>query len=381
MFFPGVRRRVFHPPHAVVPFGLAIVAISLTLLGWAVFAPSGAGNPAVVVGIDVTTIKSIAYTSPGIGSDDLVVKSAAPGTAPEVIASFPNDPLTRSHARGSASPLGDAVAVIWLPSLVSAANARLSFVDIASRKRTDVEGSFDYFGAIAWAPDGSKVAVASSQDTEGLRTTTVYEINLATATRTPVAVFDDAFEVVPVGYSFDGSRLFTVVVDQQGSNLHVERAGKSELVAELSPGRTAYWSLSPDGARLAFFDILGSGSRRSVGRTLMIATGAITTMPAEKNHFGAIWMPGSPLPSFGGPGGAWQLTDPAAENGYIVPDAWSPDGQLLVATVYSEGDDRASRPATAIEIITPKTTTSPSSRFRVSEIAGASFLGWVKNLN
>ena len=85
MFFPGVRRRVFHLPHAVVPFGLAVVAISVTLVGWAVFAPSGAGNTSVVAGTDITTIKSIAYTSPGIGADDLVVKPAAPGLAPQVM--------------------------------------------------------------------------------------------------------------------------------------------------------------------------------------------------------------------------------------------------------------------------------------------------------
>jgi hypothetical protein len=196
-----------------------------------------------------------------------------------------------------------------------------------------------------------------------------------------MAAFENVFEAVPVGYSFDGARLFTVVLDQRGTNLYAARPGRTELVAELSPGRTGYWALSPDGARLAFVDILGSGSRRYVGRTLTIATGAISTLPAEKDQFGASWMPGSPLPSFGGPGGAWKLTDPAAQSGYIVPEAWSPDGQLLVATVYSPGDDPAGRPSTVIEIITPTTTTSPSSRYRVSDASGASFLGWVKNLN
>jgi hypothetical protein len=381
MFFPGVRRRVFHLPHALVPFSLAVLAICLTVAGWATFAPSRVGDSTTAPGIDVQSIKSIAFTVPGTGFDDLVVQPAAPGMAPQVIASFPNDPLTRSHARGAASPQGDRIAVIWLPALATAAEARLSFVDVATRRRTDIEGAFDYFTAMSWSSDGSKVALVNSKDMDGLRTVTVYEVDVASQAKSPVAAFENVFEAVPVGYSFDGSRLFSVVIDQRGSNLYTVRAGRVELVGELSPGRTGYWALSPDGARLAFVDILGSGSRRYVGRTMTIATGAISTLPAEKNHFGASWMPGSPLPSFGGPGGAWQLTDPGAQNGYIVPDAWSPDGELLVATVYSQADDPAGRPLTAIEIITPTTTTSPSSRYRVSDASGASFLGWVKNLN
>src|SRR5829696_1373980 len=100
MFFPGVRRRVFHPPQALVPFSLALLASGLTVTGWATFAPSKAGDSSTAHGIDVQSIKSIAFTVPGEGFDDLVVQPAAPGMAPQVIASFPNDPLTRSHARG-----------------------------------------------------------------------------------------------------------------------------------------------------------------------------------------------------------------------------------------------------------------------------------------
>src|SRR5688572_26034289 len=147
MFFPGVRRRVFHLPHALVPFSLAVLAICLTVAGWATFAPSRVGDSTTVPGIDVQSIKSVAFTVPGTGFDDLVVQPAAPGMAPQVIASFPNDPLTRSHARGAASPQGDRIAVIWLPALATAAEARLSFVDVATRRRTDIERAFDYFTA------------------------------------------------------------------------------------------------------------------------------------------------------------------------------------------------------------------------------------------
>jgi Tol biopolymer transport system component len=170
-------------------------------------------------------------------------------------------------------------------------------------------------------------------------------------------------------------------VDPRGSNLYSEQGGKSELVAEISPGRTRDWALSPDGSRLAFIDILSGGARAYVGRTLVIATGAITTLPAEKNHVGASWVPGSPLPSFGGPGGAWQLTDPAPDAAYLVPEDWSPDGSYLVATVYAETSDRTSRPASALELIKRESDGEESTRLRFSDAQGAAFLGWVRNLN
>ena len=380
MFFPGVRRRAFHPPHALIPFGLAAAAITVTLVAWASLAPSAGIDAPAVSGPDVSRIRSIAYTSPGAGADDIVVQSALPGMSGQVVASFPNDPFSRTHARGAASPHGDMLAVLWLPPLTSSSASRLSLVDIASRQRVDIDGAFDYLSPVAWASDGARFAVTATETIEGVRRTSVLEFDVANRRVTPIASFEGAYEVAPVGYSFDGSRLYTVVVDQTGSNLYAERAGKRELVAELSPGRTAFWTLSPDGARLAFVDILAAGSRTYVGRTLTIATKAITTLPAEGDHFGATWMPGSPLPAFGGPGGAWQVTG-TETTGYIVPEGWSPDGSALVATVYTPSADRSSRPATAIEIITPTSDSNPSGRLRVSQAEGVEFLGWVTDLH
>jgi hypothetical protein len=92
-------------------------------------------------------------------------------------------------------------------------------------------------------------------------------------------------------------------------------------------------------------------------------------------------MSGSPQPAFGGPGGSLQFTNPAPDAAYLVPEAWSPTGTHLVATVYSEGSDKAAAPSTAIELISRETATSPSVRVRISEIAGAEFLGFVRDLN
>lgn len=379
MFFP--RTHWLHPrlPRAILPFLLGTVAIAITLFAWLLFAPSNVGTNEVAFGPDISTVRSISYTIPGAEFDDIMVQPADGSTAPRVIATLPSGGPTGAHARGSASPLGDTIALLWVSPF--AARANLSLVDTATGEVRQVDGQFDTLSEVAWSADGRHVAVTSTSDLDGTKNAKVVEIEASTLVGTPVAEFDGAIQVVPVGYSFDSSRLYIVLVDARGSNLYQQSNGKSELVAELSPGRTRDWSLSPDGSRLAFIDILGGGARNFVGRTVVIATGTITTQPSEKNQFGASWVPGSPLASFGGPGGAWQLTDPAADAAYLVPEDWSPDGHYLVATVYASSSEGSGPPKSALELIQRETTTSESTRLRFSDAPGAAFLGWVRDLN
>lgn len=385
MFFPGVRKRAFHPPHALVTLGLATAAIGATLAIWAAFAPSVGVDTPVASAPDISAIRSVAYVNPGPGADEIVVRSLRPGATPLVLANFPNDPFSRTHARGSASPHGNVLAILWLPPLTNSNQARLSLVDLATRERVDIPGDFDHLSPVAWAADGSRfTVVATTRMDGGVRRSEIFEVDTAAYRATQVATFEGAFEVVPVGYSYDGARRYTVVVDQTGSNLYAERNGKNERVAELSPGRTAFWSLSPDGARLAFVDILASGARTYVGRTLTLATKAITTLPADGNHFGATWMPGSPLPAFGGPGGAWQLSGEGEASGYVVPRGWAPDGTAFAATVYTTATEGAGRPTSSIEVVVtgPRVLpeAGPAAPVQISNAEGAEFLGWVADL-
>jgi len=380
VFFPGVRRRYVRLPHAFTPAALALTAVSIGLAAWVLLTTSPTGNgelPAET--LQLASVESIAYILPSGDFDDLVVQPASPGKAGVVVASFPYDGFSTFHARGAASPLGSSVATLWLPR--GSAKAQLAITELSTRHTRQIEGSFDYFSPIAWDSRATRFAAVSTVETPNGRETTVFEVEVASGRATAVAQFSAAFDVAPVGYSFDGTSLLIVLVDQRGSTLLAERAGKIELVSEVSPGRTRDWSLSPDGARLAFVDILGAGSRTFVGRTLTLATGATTTLPAERNQVGVRWAPGSPVPTFGGPGGSLELSDPTQEAAYIVPGGWAPDGGSLVATVYSEGSDKRARPATAIELITLARANAPSTRVSISTAPGASFLGWVTNLN
>ncbi len=382
MFFPGVRHRSHRVPDAVVPFALAICAIALTLLGWAIFAPSPAGledDLEVVPGI--ASLGSIAYTIPRRDFDDLVVQPADLRAAPRVIASFPNSGSTGYHAHGVASPLGERIAVVSLPAFASRAGAKLSLVEVATGAIVQVEGNFDYFTRVSWSVDGTRLAATRLNESAGERTHSVMEIDASSGIAGPIAQFKDALDVVPVGYSFDSARLFVVVVDQRGSNLYFQRAGKTQWVAELSPGRTRDWSLSPDGSRLAFIDVLAGGSKTYVGRTLTTATGSITTLPAGGDQLGASWMPGSPLPSFGGPGGTLQLTEPGGEAPYIIPDGWSPTAAYLATTVYTGAFDDDGKPHRSLELVGQAGAGSLNSRTVLSSDSGAAFLGWVRNLN
>ncbi|MGE0598076.1 MAG: TolB family protein [Dehalococcoidia bacterium] len=351
----------------------------MTLFAWLLIAPSNVGTNEVVFGPDISNVRSIAYTIPGAQFDDIVVQPADGSTAPRVIATVPSGGPTGAHVRGAASPLGDTIALLWVSPF--AVRANLSLVDTSSGEVRQVDGQFDALSEVAWSADGRRVALISTGESDGAKRTKVIEVDTTTLLSIPVAEFEGAIQVAPVGYSFDSSRLYIVVVDARGSNLYEQSAGKSQLVAELSPGRTRDWALSPDGSRLAFIDVLGGGARNYIGRTMVIATGTITTQPAEKNQIGASWVPGSPLPAFGGPGGAWQLTDPAPDAAYLVPEDWSPDGHYLVATVYASSSDGSGPPQSALELIKREPVSGESARLRFSEAQGAAFLGWVRDLN
>lgn len=379
MFFPDVRR-AFHVPHAIVPVFLAFLAVITGVFAWAVASRSNAGIEAPGHPLpDIASIRSVAYTLPGHDFDELVVRPADGSSAPRVIATFPNSGATNYHVHGASSPLGESIAVVSLPPFTSRAGATLSIVTVKDGLARRIDGNVDYFTRIAWAPDGSRLAAVRYSDADGSRTSTVVEIDSATGEVRPVAEFQDALDVAPVGYSFDSSRLFFVVVDNRGSNLFAERSGKVQLEAELSPGRTRDWALSPDGSRLAFVDILAGGSRTFVGRTLVIATKSVTTQPAPANEFGASWMPGSPMPAFGGPGGSWQLTEPGSPDAYLVPSAWAPDAGYLVGTVYAPAGTEAT--TRSLELLQRESTTTPGRRVVLSDDPGAAFLGWVHDLD
>jgi Tol biopolymer transport system component len=207
----------------------------------------------------------------------------------------------------------------------------------------------------------------------------VIEVDAQTTKTKVIASFDNVFSVRPVGYSLDGQRLFIVAIDQTGSTLWIEQAGKLQKGSALSTGNTMDWSLSPDGSRLAYVEIQGAGigakGQRYAGKTLLIATGAISEISDTGNQRGPAWEPGSQIPVFGGPNGSVQLEAGAPEGSFVVPAGWSPDGSTLVAKIYTAASDPSDPPTESIWLITGEQRIALQDSLEAPD--GARFLGWV----
>ncbi len=367
MLAPGIRPG-FHVPRLVLSVAIVLLALLVGIGAWVVTSPArvSTDGPAIPA-LPAEAIRSVAYFEPDPAAriDRLLVRPAEPGAQPRVVAAFPYS-FTGLHARGFAAPTGDLVAVLSADGSRGVA-AVLSLVSLDGTVR-EVPGDYDYLSRVAWSADGSRLAVVAAGYDGAFR---VVEVVPATGEPRTVAEFSSAFQVAPIGYSLDRSRLFIVVVDQSGSNLWMVRGERSERLAELSPGRTRDWALSPDGSRVAFVDILSASSRTYVGKTLTIATGSVTAQPAGRNQVGAVWQPGNPLPLFGGPGGSLQLADPSPSAAWVIPMGFAPLGDyLVIATMGSSSDGGA--PASALWLATA------SHRELITEQPAASFVGWVK---
>ncbi len=353
---------------------IAALVLCSVVAGWAVFAPGRVSTDGPILPYAaIGNIRSIAYIEPRAGRDHVMVRSSAEGSEPVSLYSL-NIAISGLHARGLASPDANRIALLNSGTTVSARMTILQFSG-ASPQTTFAEGHFDHLSRLAWSPDSLHItAVRTSIDPDGNVSKEVVEVDALAGTSRTVTSVTRPLEVAPVGYSIDGARLFWVVVDSSGSNLWMERDGLASRIGELSPGRTTDWSLSPDGSRLAFVDILGASSRNYVGRTLTIASATITTLPATGNQLGTAWRPGALLPEFGGPGGSLQLSEPSSDAAYIRPERWAPLGDLVVATVFAEGSDRYAPLTQAIEI------GGTDRRELVTDVQGASFIGWVRDL-
>ena len=372
MYAPRTQQG-FHVPKALKPIAFTMVAVGATVAIWAAFSARTTSNESAYVGAmlpDQASVRSVAYIVPRTGFDAVYVRPVDSAAEPRFIGSFPI--ILDLHIRGSVSPMADRAAILRADS-IEGATARLTLMRVPSGDIVEAESGVDYASPLAWTPDGSVVAaVSSSRPAAGKPSTSVLEFNAVTAASRQVARFEGALQAAPVGYSLDGSRLYIVVVDQSGSALWVAAGGRQERLSIFSPGPTSQWSLSPDGARLAFVARIGAGERTYAGKVLVLATGVVTDIASRSDQVGVAWRPGALLPDFGGPGGSLQLTDPATD-GYVIPMRWSPDGRSLVAAVYGPTSAGSTASAPSMELV------SADRRVRLADDDGALFLGWVRN--
>lgn len=371
MFVPR-HRAAFHVPDSLVATILAVIAITATIVAWAVFGARTTSNEenAVLAMIEPGRVGSVAYSVSEGGQDNVYVRPSGVLGVPRLIASFrPFQPAAGLHIRGEASPRADRLAILSVGQPVAA--AQLTFVSLPSGDLREATGAYDHLSELAWTRDGLRVAVV------GEDRRTVLEVDSDNGTAAVVARFTDARQVAPVGYRSNGQRLYVVVIDQAGSTLWSIRGGQRSKVATLSAGLTVSWSLSPDGSRLAYVEVVGVGGQRFAGRTLMVATGETLSAGPEGDQLGAAWRPGSEVAEFGGPGGSFSLiTGPLEGSAYVVPTAWAPDGRWLVASIISAGSDAPTTPTQTLELVMP----GQPVRVSLSDTGQPVFLGFVLDM-
>ena len=371
-------------PRHLPPILFGIIVIAVMLVAWAALTPSSISNESssVPAPVSPSLVRSIAYTVPSGNADNVYVRPINATGAGQLIASFPS--YFDLHARGSASPAGDRLAVLSTTGIGST-YARLTLIQLAVANQGISENdaqagsvpTVDYLSTVTWSRDGEDVVVTHTAppDATGRSSIQLLQVDAASLAVTTVATFENVYGAAPVGFSIDGRALFVVVTDQSGSNLWAVNGGRSQKLAALSPGRTRDWSLSPDGSRLAYIELLGSGERTYAGRTLVIATGAVIDSDPSTNQLGPVWEPSSQVPDFGGPGGTVQLALASPVAAYLVPASWSPDGSTLAATIYSASSDLGIPSPATIELVTS------GHRVPLATAEGAQVFGWVRNVN
>ena len=352
-------------PRRAYECAFALVAVSAVLLAWAAFAvrPTSDGS---INGPISREMRSLAFIVPSGPLDRLLVQDASGYGESTIVAEFPS--TFTLHARGLASPMGDAIAVLWVDG--SPVSAHLSLVSLPGGQRLEVAEPFEYVSGLAWTPDGTRLAAlgVAQRDRAGRFDARIHVVNAMTGSVESVLEFQQVFGAHPVGYPASGKDLLVVVVDESGSALWSISGETRKLLSQLSAGQTRDWKLNPDGAKLAFTEIFrATGSEFSRGRMLDLSSGAVSDIGDAGVHMSPIWRKDSVLPEFGGPGGTLRLGDTFAR-GYLAPHAWAADG-WLVATVY-DSDDAAG----SLQLI------GPSSRYVLAHEVGASFLGFVSDI-
>lgn len=241
-----------------------------------------------------------------------------------IVAIDPDDTSDRTtlatidHAPGwgifaTLSPEGDAIAYTALPPDTpdpSPDTPAIAGVVEADGDVIALAANVDLVIPPVWAPDGASViARRSTLADEGTGTQELIALGLDGSEASLTSWSSAA--VFPVGFTPDGATFYFATLNASGSDLYrIGADGSGEtLVAHLSDDISREWTLSPDGASLAY-SVAESGTQpRVVAMRLDLATGVAT-----------------------------QALDAA---GSQINPAWSRDGELTVASVKPEGGGNA----------------------------------------
>ena len=236
-----------------------------------------------------------------------------------------------------------------------------------------------------WSPDGASIVVRKNTPAEN--SAGRFELILLgrDGSRSTITSWSSA-AVFPIAFSPDGAALYFATLDETGVDLYsVAPDGAAETkIAHLSDDIARDWKLSPDGAMLAYSVALSGAQPRVVTMTLDLATGIAAEAVAESSgaEFNPAWTPdgeltiasldaqGGSAVSVDANGATEQIT--SSDGAIDLPLGWSPDGATLaVRTIESApaNEDAGSH----IELVT-----QDGGRERISDRADVLIVGWME---
>ncbi|HEY7270016.1 MAG TPA: hypothetical protein VH951_09330, partial [Dehalococcoidia bacterium] len=221
-----------------------------------------------------------------------------------------------------------------------------------------------------WAPDGTAVIARRVQPDGSFAL-----IRVAIADGAGTAVITSSNALFPIAFDPQGALLYASI-STTGSDLRRLDAATSadSAVVHLSDDLTRDWTLSPDGARLAFVALAqsaqGVASRIAVAD---LATGAVTAVDSQGNAFGPAWsadgrLTFGRLTAGGGSIVAGEGSFPGARGGFDSPLAWSNAGRVALRTF-----ETPSLTAPGRESLTIMTATGARRTIASGEVT---FIGW-----
>ena len=331
---------------------------------------------------------ALLYSQFGETEDTLWLAPASQLQEPQAIATIAHAPFWGISA--SLSPDGRWVAYTALPPNFpnpeegSSAEAEVWLLPSSGGEPQLLAQGADVRLAPIWSPDSGALMVQSIDRQRN--SYTLFSVNLADKVSSPLLSMEDVASMLPLAYAPTGDSFYVAQVGEEGTDIFaVSVADTSRREIATVDGVARDWQLSPDGERVTFVNQTGEGEwelwvldLEDGSQFRLEAEG----LPTDRELFSPVWRAGQELitlgiaPVDGGTGvlnvslsggAAEQL--PGPEQGFDVPLAWSPQGDLLAIQEFSEYPVQRRPSLYAL--------TATAERQPLADEAEVTFIGWL----
>jgi hypothetical protein len=252
---------------------------------------------------------------------------------------------------------------------LSGGRGELRLLDIKAQSTRTLAAGVDLQATPVWSNDSASVVVrrSSGGDENAPIESELLQVDLNGTTTT---IVDEQAGVYAIDFSPEGA-LYYASLNASGTTLKRAGAAGIEDVALLSNDIARDWTISPDGARLAY---AASGDAGFAVSVLDIATGESGTAGSSSGAgFSPVWAPDGTL-SIGnedrtfGAGGAAS----SGGSGFDMPVSWASDGSYFVVRHF-EGESAADPGPSWLWAID-----ATGSRQRIADTSDIVVAGWLE---